>query len=173
MRKNVFGRQFKRDKNQRKALFKGLLNALILNERIKTTEEKAKSIKGDADKLITTAKRNSERAYKLLEPRIAHDANKKVIEDIAPRFSQRPGGYTRITKIGRRTKDNASMVMIEWTELGTKNMIKPEDVQIIEPTATVENTAEIAQPKKKEAKSKTTKSSTTKKTKTKKEEEAK
>jgi large subunit ribosomal protein L17 len=178
MRKNVFGRQFKRDKNQRKALFKGLLNALVLNERIKTTEEKAKAIKGDAEKLITKAKRGGDRAYKLLEPQIAHDAVRKIIDDIAPRFMQRQGGYTRITKIGRRTKDNASMVMLEWTVLGINNKsnLKPEDVQIIEPAEAVESTVKVTEAKKKESKKEVkpkTAKTTVKKAKAKKEEETK
>jgi len=120
MRKNVFGRQLKRDKNQRAALIKGLLSSLVFYERIKTTHAKAKAIKGNADKIITKAKIGGIRAYHLLEPELSHDAVRKLIDEIAPRFMQRQGGYTRITKIGNRGKDNASMVMMEWTELGAK-----------------------------------------------------
>src|SRR5258708_2273376 len=109
MRKNVFGRQLKRDKNQRKALIKGLLSSLVLNERIKTTHAKAKAIKADADKLITKAKKGGLHAYNLLDPDLTNKAVRKVIDDLAPRFTQRQGGYTRITKIGRRGKDNAAM----------------------------------------------------------------
>lgn len=116
MRKNVFGRQLKRDKNERKALFKSLLTSLVLYERIQTTEAKAKAIKGDADKLITKAKRGGLQAYRLLEPEIASVAVKKVLDTIAPRFTNRQGGYTRIIRIGRRLKDNASQVILEWTE---------------------------------------------------------
>src|SRR5476649_1944344 len=125
MRKNVFGRQLKRDKNQRAALIKGLLSSLVFYERIKTTHAKAKAIKGDADKVVTKAKQGGLRAYQLLEPQLSHDAVRKLIDEIAPRFMQRQGGYTRITKIGNRGKDNAAMVMMEWTELGTNR--KPSD----------------------------------------------
>ena len=67
MRKNVFGRQFKRDKNERAALFKGLISSLVLHERIKTTEEKAKAIKGEVDKIITKAKKGDLAARHLLQ----------------------------------------------------------------------------------------------------------
>ncbi len=117
MKKNVFGRQFKRDTNERKALFKNLLTSLVMHERIRTTEAKAKAIKSEADKLVTKAKKGGNNAYRNLEPNINHDAVVKMIEDIAPRFAGRPGGYTRIIKIGkRRVADNAEMVLMEWTE---------------------------------------------------------
>lgn len=116
MRKNVFGRQLKRDKNERKALFKSLLTSLVLYERIQTTEAKAKAIKGDADKLITKARKGGLEAYRLVEPYIASIAVKKLLNIIAPRFVNRQGGYTRIIKVGRRLKDNAAQVILEWTE---------------------------------------------------------
>ena len=127
MRKNVFGRQFKRDTNERKALFKGLLSALVLNERIKTTEQKAKAIKADADKLITKAKKGGLHAYKLVEPELTHAAVKKLLNDIAPRFTNRQGGYTRIIRTNKRIADNATMVFMEWTE-------KPTQIAVIEPS---------------------------------------
>lgn len=120
MKKHVFGRQFKRDSNERKALFKNLLTSLVLEERIKTTEAKAKAIKGAADKLITKAKKGAESAYRELHPDVNQPAVVKLIEDIAKRFSTRQGGYTRIIKIGkRRVADNAEMVYLEWTEQNT------------------------------------------------------
>lgn len=115
MRKNIFGRQLKRDTNERKALFKGLISHLVLNERIKTTEEKAKSIKGQVDKIITKAKKGKERARYLLQGQLPKEAIEKVILEITPRFSKRQGGYTRIIRIGRRFSDNAQMVLMEWT----------------------------------------------------------
>ncbi|MBU3978309.1 50S ribosomal protein L17 [Patescibacteria group bacterium] len=116
MRKNVFGRQLKRTRNERKALFKSLLTSLVLYERIQTTEAKAKAIKGDADKLITKAKKGGLHAYRLLEPDLATIAVKKLLSTIAPRFTNRQGGYTRIIRVGRRLKDNAPQVILEWTE---------------------------------------------------------
>ncbi len=122
MRKNVFGRQLKRTRNERKALFKSLLTSLVLYERIQTTEAKAKAIKGDADKLITKAKKGGLHAYRLLEPDLATIAVKKLLSTIAPRFTNRQGGYTRIIRVGRRLKDNAPQVILEWTE---KALITP------------------------------------------------
>ena len=87
MRKNVFGRQLKRDKNERKALFKGLMSSLVLYERIKTTEAKAKSIKGSIDKLVTSARKNNALvARQMVEPYLAHTAIEKFLSDIALRF---------------------------------------------------------------------------------------
>lgn len=119
MRKNIFGRQFKRDRNERKALFKTLLSSLVIHERILTSEAKAKAIKSDADKLVTKAKKGGLHAYKLVEPELSTEAVKKLIESIAPRFTARQGGYTRIIRAGRRVKDNSQEVIIEWTEKAT------------------------------------------------------
>jgi large subunit ribosomal protein L17 len=115
MRKNVFGRQFSRDTNERKSLFKSLISALILKESIKTTSEKAKAIKGDVDKLINKAKRGDEKlAVQFLQRSLGIEAMTKVIKDLAPRLKDRTSGYTRIIKIGRRFSDNAEMVVMEW-----------------------------------------------------------
>lgn len=115
MRKNVFGRQFSRDTNERKSLFKSLISSLILDESIKTTLEKAKAIKGDADKIINLAKRGDEKlATQLLQRRLGVEALNKVIKDLAPRLKGRTSGYTRIIKLGRRFSDNAAMVIMEW-----------------------------------------------------------
>ncbi|MDP2637915.1 MAG: 50S ribosomal protein L17 [Candidatus Levybacteria bacterium] len=120
MRKNVFGRQFGRDTNQRKSLFKSLISSLILDESIKTTLEKAKSIKGDIDKIVNKAKKGDNRLkVQLLQRSLGENAMNKVIKDIAPRFADRNSGYTRIIKLGRRFSDNAAMALIEW-------VIKPE-----------------------------------------------
>ena len=120
MRKNVFGRQFSRDANERKSLFKSLLSSLILEESIKTTLEKAKAIKGDVDKIVNKAKKGDERLkIQLLQKSLDKDAMNKVIKDIAPRFRDRSSGYTRIIKLGKRFSDNAAMVVMEW-------VVKPE-----------------------------------------------
>lgn len=120
MRKNVFGRKLKRDKNQRKALFKSLISSLVLKERIKTTESKAKSIKGQIDKLVSLVKKNGVMANNALQTFLAPNAMDKFISDTATRFAKRNGGYTRIIKIGKR-QDGSLMVYLEWTEVGIKN----------------------------------------------------
>jgi large subunit ribosomal protein L17 len=117
MRKNVYGRKFKRDKDERKALFKTLLTSLVLNGRIKTTTQKAKAIKPDADKLITKARKESILAKRLLERDLLPSAIEKLMKEIAPRFANRKGGYTRIIKLGNRFSDNASTAILEWVEM--------------------------------------------------------
>src|SRR5713101_6435669 len=126
MRKQYFGRQLKRDTNERKALFRGLLNALVLQERIRTTEAKAKAIKGDADKLVTKAKTKKSAAYEVLTKVVNHEAAQKLINDLGPRFSSRSGGYTRITRVGKRIVDNAPMVVIECTDQSNKEAVAPK-----------------------------------------------
>lgn len=117
MKKNVFGRQFKRDANERKALFKNLLISLVMQERIQTTEAKAKAIKPAADKLVTRAKKGGQAAQRFLEPHVNHNAVLKLMNDIAPRFATRDGGYTRIIRVKNRIADNAPQVIMEWTEI--------------------------------------------------------
>ncbi len=120
MKKQIFGRQLKRDTNERKALFKGLVSSLTMYERIETTEEKAKAIRSHVEKLVTKAKTNdTNHARTLLQAYLTNEALQKMLTDIAPRNASRPGGYTRILKIGNRFSDNASMVIMEWVEKGS------------------------------------------------------
>lgn len=123
MRKRVFGRRFKKDINQRKALFRGLMRSLIIHEGIKTTEAKAKAIKGQFEKYITKARKGEVSRYHLLK-HLPKESVDKLIEDIGPRFENRSGGYTRIIKLGNRTKDNARMVLLELIEKSTKSKNK-------------------------------------------------
>lgn len=120
MKKNVFGRQFKRDINERKALFNNLMTSLVIHDRIQTTEEKAKAIKGAIEKLVTKAKKKGVDATPELLAYLHKDAVKRMISVIAPRFTNRPGGYTRIIKLRRRFGDNASVVLMEWVESSSK-----------------------------------------------------
>ncbi len=125
MKKNVFGRQFSRDTNQRKALFKSLISSLILQESIKTTLEKAKAIKGDVDKVVNKAKKGDMTLkIQLLQPHLGTDAMNKIIKEIAPRFADRNSGYTRLTKLGRRFSDNAAMVLMEWAVTKVQSDVK-------------------------------------------------
>jgi large subunit ribosomal protein L17 len=124
MRKRVYGRQFNKDTNQRKALFKGLMRSLALNESIKTTESKAKAIKGEFESHITKAKRGEEARYHLVK-HLSEDAVDRLIKDIAPRMKNRNGGYTRIVRIGARLKDNAEMVLLELVEKGAAQRTLP------------------------------------------------
>jgi large subunit ribosomal protein L17 len=117
MRKRVFGRKLKRTSNQRQGLFRSLMHAMILHGRIKTTEAKAKAIKGQLEKLVTKAKNKGKEAENdLMRDLVQHEMVEKLISNIAPRFTTRPGGYTRILRLGSRKKDNTAMVMLEWVE---------------------------------------------------------
>ena len=136
MRKQVFGRKFKRDANERKALLKGLMNDLIIKESITTTEEKAKAIKGAVEKLVTKAKIKGEAATAILQQYLTVAAMEKVLHDLALRFAERPGGYVRIIKLGKRFGDNANMAVIEWVEKTTARVAMPKKhVQPVEKTA--------------------------------------
>lgn len=133
MRKQVFGRHLQRDTNERKALFKSLMSALVLHESIQTTEAKAKSIKGSVEKLVTKAKAGGVKAERSLRPFFPEPLVQKMISDIAPRFATRPGGYTRIIKLGNRLRDNAKMVILEWVEKKPE-IVKAEVLQSEEVT---------------------------------------
>lgn len=117
MKKNVFGRKFKRDKNERKALFKSLMSALVMSEKIQISEAKAKAIRPEIERLLTKAKKGGNAAKLVIEKSLTHEAYEKIIKEIAPRFNKRQGGYTRLIKIGERFGDNSPVVVMEWTEM--------------------------------------------------------
>lgn len=126
MKKSIYGRKFKRDVKERKALFKGLMSSLVLNERIETTEPKAKAIKAEVDKLVTKAKKDTVLAKKLLSSKLSPEALEKMINDVSKRFENRQGGYTRTVRLGKRFGDDATMVIMEWVEA-------PKAVAVVEP----------------------------------------
>ena len=113
MRKRKIGRKLSRGKDQRKALLKTQASALILNERIKTTEAKSKELSRFIEKLITKAKKGDLAARRILDKFFSKRIAKKLIDDIAPRYKKRKGGYTRIIKLGARKTDGAKMAIIE------------------------------------------------------------
>lgn len=114
MRHRLFGRKLGRDRDHRKALFKNLVTSLILHEQIKTTEAKAKAIKGLADKVITKGKTGSLHARRTLAGVLtSRSAVEKVIKILGPRFQQRTSGFTRIIRLGKRKGDDASLVRLE------------------------------------------------------------
>jgi large subunit ribosomal protein L17 len=88
-------------------------------ERIITTEAKAKAVRPYVEKLVTKARKGPQ-AARLIAPYLAKNAVEKMINDIAPRFVNRPGGYTRILHADNRLSDNAPMAMMEWVEKGQK-----------------------------------------------------
>lgn len=153
MRKQIFGRQLQRDTNERKALFKSLMEALVIHESIQTTEPKAKAIKGQIEKLVTKANKNPD-AKRQLQRYFAPEILNKFMTDVAPRFAQRPGGYTRIIKLGNRLRDNAKMVIIEWVVKKEPVAAAPKtESKPAEKAETVEATAKTAKEKKEVKKS--------------------
>jgi len=109
-------RKFGREFQQRDALLKGLLTALIAHGRITTTEARAKTLRVEADKLVTTAKAGTVTSRRLLGRRVGAVAAKKLATDIVPTLAARAGGYTRVLKLGRRTSDAAPMAIIEFVK---------------------------------------------------------
>ena len=117
MRHRVAGRKLGRNTGQRKALFKGLAVSLILNERVTTTEAKAKTIRPVVEKLVTMSRDDTEHHRRLVMSRIGNEvATAKLFEVLGPRFEDQAGGYTRIYKVGQRKGDAAPMAMIEFVE---------------------------------------------------------
>ena len=107
-------RKLGRDSSARKALFRSILTSFFEHGRIETTEAKAKEIRGLADQLITLAKRGDLAARRMAIARLA-DKNvvRKLFNDIAGKYTDRQGGYTRILKLGPRRGDAAPMVLLE------------------------------------------------------------
>ena len=113
MRKKKLGRKFGREKSQRKAFFKALISALILREKIKTTETRAKEIKPLVEKFITRAKKSDITSRRLLAKFFSPKIVKKLCNEIGPKYKNRSGGYTRIIKLGPRKSDGARIAIIE------------------------------------------------------------
>ena len=104
-----------RDTAHRKALLRNLSRELIEHERIKTSQAKAKAVKPEVEKLITLAKGGSLHARRQALSTLGQDRFlvHKLFEEIGPRYAQRPGGYTRIVKLGPRKSDSTEMVFLE------------------------------------------------------------
>src|SRR5881275_1923752 len=105
-----------RDSAHRKALLANLCKEVIQHERIKTTEAKAKAVKPEIEQLITLAKRGDLHARRQATSTLQHPDKGiifKLFDEIAPRYAQRPGGYTRILKLGPRRSDSTEMVYLE------------------------------------------------------------
>ena len=105
-----------RDTAHRKALLRTMSKQIIEHERIKTSQAKAKAVKPEVEKLITLAKRGDLHARRQLLSKLGQDkfTVHKLVEEIAPRYAERPGGYTRIVKLGPRRSDSTEMVLIEF-----------------------------------------------------------
>lgn len=124
MRHRVAGKTLSRGKDERKALRRNLIKQLFEHERIKTTRAKAQAVRGQTERLITLAKNgNTAGEVEMVNARrkVAAELNdpqsvQRLFDEIAPRFENRPGGYTRIVKLGPRKGDSADMVLLELIE---------------------------------------------------------
>lgn len=124
MRHQIAGHKLNRSTGQRRALRRTLITQLLRHERIRTTRAKAAAIRGASERLITLAKRGVQKgeagavharrlaASRLNDPEVV----KKLFDDLAPRYAERPGGYTRVLKLGPRKSDGAEMVLLELVE---------------------------------------------------------
>ena len=115
MRHQTTRRKLSRDTAHRKSLLANLCKEVIQHERIKTSEAKAKAVKPEVEKLITLAKRGDLHARRQALAALGQDkfVVYKLFEEVAPRYVDRPGGYTRILKLGPRRSDSTEMVFIE------------------------------------------------------------
>ncbi len=117
------GRKLNRTGSHRRALFRNLVLSLIRHGRITTTDAKAKELRRYADKMVTLGKQNDLSARRLAFAFMqSHVAVKKLFDEIAPQFKERPGGYTRIVKFERRRGDAAALSVIEFT--GTSDTVQ-------------------------------------------------
>ena len=117
MRHGKAGKKLGRDPAHRKALYSNLAGALITHGRIETTEAKAKAVRPYAEKLVTLGKRGDLHARRLAMAELrSNDVVHKLFSDVAPRFAEREGGYTRIVKLGPRQGDAANMALIEFVD---------------------------------------------------------
>lgn len=117
MRHRISGRKLGRNASHRKAMFRNMVTSLFEHERVQTTDAKAKELRRVAEKLITLGKRGDLHARRLV---LAYVRDKgvvaKLFDQISPRYAQRPGGYTRIIKVGERRGDGAPVSFLELVQ---------------------------------------------------------
>jgi large subunit ribosomal protein L17 len=131
MRHLKAGRKLNRTSSHRKALMRNLVTSLIVHGRVQTTAAKAKEMRRFAERMITLGKQGDIAARRRARAFVRTDsALKTLFDEVAPRFTTRPGGYTRIIKLGNRPGDCAPMALIELTEL--KSLVAASDVDSAE-----------------------------------------
>ena len=119
MRHRNKGRKLSRTASHREALLRNMATSLFRHGRISTTTAKAKELRPFAERLITLAKRGDLHARRIAGRKIADQAVLgELFESIGPRFAERPGGYTRVLKLGHRQGDGAEMALIELVDRG-------------------------------------------------------
>ncbi len=143
MRHNKTGRRLGRNTPHRNAMMRNMVTSLIQHERITTTDARAKELRKIADKMITLGKRGDLHARRqALQVIQDKQVVAKLFERVAPRYSERPGGYTRIIKVANRSGDNAAMAVIELVEEGFT--AKPKKAKPAKPAKKAAKKAEVA-----------------------------
>lgn len=114
MRHNIAGKSLGRSSGHRRAMYRNLVTSLLRQEKIVTTEAKAKEVRSMAEKMITLGKKSGLSSYRqALTFIMDKKVTEKVFSELGPRYQERSGGYTRITKLEARLGDNAPMVQLE------------------------------------------------------------
>jgi len=159
MRHLKTGRKFGRTSAHRKALFRNMVTALIGRERIRTTLAKAKELRGEVEKTITLGKKGTLHARRHALKLVADkDSLKKIFGPLAERYANRPGGYTRVIKLGSRLGDDAPMAFIELVDREDESPIKPPvKEKKVEESTKKKVAGEITKKPKKDAKESITK----------------
>lgn len=117
MRHRAQVKRFSRSPEARKALIRGLVSSLVEHERIKTTLPKAKELRRHVERAVTAGRKGDLSATRNLMAKYPNrDTVKKIVSDLSVRFKERPGGYTRILKLGNRSGDGAPMAFIEFVD---------------------------------------------------------
>lgn len=117
MRHLKAGRKLKRSAAHRKALMRNLVTALLVHEQIRTTDAKAKELRRWGDRMVTLGKKDSVHARRLAYATFgSRKLVQRLFDEVAPRFADRNGGYTRVLKLGPRRGDAAPVSIVEWTE---------------------------------------------------------
>ena len=133
MRHRLRGRKLNRTASHRKALMRNLAISLVTHKRIKTTDAKAKELRGFVERLVTYAKKGDTHNRRLIQKKLPGKLGKSIasilIHDIAPEYENRSGGYTRIIKLNNRKNDNAPVSLIEFVDLSNIAEVIEEETE--------------------------------------------
>jgi large subunit ribosomal protein L17 len=139
VRHRVYGKHLSRSKNERLALFRGLIRSLVLEGSLTTTEAKAKAIKPTVDKLVTAGRKNSPSSLRLIQSAVQQaEVIKKLLEEITPQYKVRNSGFTRTVRLGQRQGDGAMIVKMTWVNEIEGKKSKAETVESKEDEKPVE-----------------------------------
>ena len=133
MRHRLRGRKLNRTSSHRKALMRNLAISLVTHKRIKTTDAKAKELRGFIERLVTYAKKGDTHNRRLIQKKLPGKLGKNIasilIHDIAPEYENRSGGYTRIIKLNNRKNVNAPVSLIEFVDLSNIAEVVEEETE--------------------------------------------